>query len=176
MALRVVQYKVPLDQVALPVDLPAALPPIAGDLSQLGECFFNNFVGNAWDAIKERQERLTPPKDYKGAIRIQGTAATTRDPQAKRTRSELIVTVSDNGIGVKSEDLPKFFVPFFTTKATAEKGTGLGLYVIKKIIEAHGGTITVESTYGQGTTFTIRLSALSSTAYAAPTTRPPRSA
>lgn len=174
-ALRVVQYKVPLDQVDLQLDLPETLSQIAGDTSQLGECFFN-FVDNAWDAIKERQARLSPPPDYKGQIRIQGGAATTRDPQAKRTRFELLLTVSDNGIGVRPEDLPKLFVPFFTTKATAEKGTGLGLYVIKKIIEAHGGTITVASTYGQGTTFTIRLPALREPVHATPTTAPPRSA
>jgi len=174
-ALRVVQYKVPLEQVDLQVALPEELPKISGDLPQLGECFFN-FVDNAWDAITERQERLKPPPDYKGTIRIQATAATTSDSHAKRNRSELVLTVSDNGIGVKPEDLPKLFVPFFTTKATAEKGTGLGLYVIKKIIEAHGGTITVDSTYGQSTTFTIHLPALPPGTHEPPLPRPPRAA
>ena len=174
-ALRVVQYKVPLDMLDLALMLPEELPKISGDLPQLGECFFN-FVDNAWDAIKERQERLKPPSDYKGTIRIQATAATTRDPQAKRTRSELLLTVSDNGIGVKPEDLAKLFVPFFTTKATAEKGTGLGLYVIKKIIEAHGGTITADSTYGQGTTFTIHLPAFPPGTHEQPLPRPPQAA
>jgi len=68
------------------------------------------------------------------------------------------VIFSDNGMGVKDEDRNKLFTPFFTTKATSKKGTGLGLYVIRKIVEDnHGGKVEVFSTYQKGTEFRLSL-------------------
>ncbi len=66
------------------------------------------------------------------------------------------LTVADTGHGIAQQDLPKIFDPFFTTKETG-KGTGLGLTVVKGIIDEHGGSIQVESDSGKGTTFTISL-------------------
>lgn len=71
--------------------------------------------------------------------------------------NELEITFMDNGKGIKKEHLSQVFLPFFTTKKT---GTGLGLSICKKIIEAHNGSIEVESTENQRTTFTIRLPVL----------------
>jgi PAS domain S-box-containing protein len=65
-----------------------------------------------------------------------------------------VITIKDTGSGIAPENLPKLFNPFFTTKTT---GTGLGLSICHKIVEAHGGTITVESILGVGTTFFVRL-------------------
>ncbi len=68
----------------------------------------------------------------------------------------VVVTVSDTGAGIPSEQLSKIFDPFFTTKPVGE-GTGLGLSISHGIVERHGGRIEVESTPGRGTTFTISL-------------------
>ena len=66
------------------------------------------------------------------------------------------VWVSDTGRGIKPEQMDKIFDPYFTTKV-GKSGTGLGLYITKKVIEDHSGSIKVDSTPGEGTTFTIRL-------------------
>jgi len=60
----------------------------------------------------------------------------------------LTVIISDNGVGIKKLDLLRIYDPYFTSKPA---GTGLGLAVVQKIMEAHGGKINVESTAGQGT-------------------------
>ena len=76
-----------------------------------------------------------------------------------QTRSEgdiVCLDVIDNGKGIDPEDLPKLFRPFHTTKPG---GTGLGLPTTRKIIQAHGGEIDVQSEPGRGTKFTIRLPA-----------------
>ncbi len=65
-----------------------------------------------------------------------------------------IITVKDTGIGISDKVKPKLFTPFFTTKS---KGQGLGLAVVKRMIEALGGTVTFESQEGNGTTFILRL-------------------
>jgi len=74
--------------------------------------------------------------------------------KASRTEEETSVSFEDSGIGIPEENLPKLFHPLFTTKA---KGQGFGLPVCKRIVEAHNGTITVNSQVGKGSTFTIRI-------------------
>jgi two-component system sensor histidine kinase PilS (NtrC family) len=73
------------------------------------------------------------------------------------------IVVSDTGPGIAPEDLGKIFDPFFTTKPG---GTGLGLSIVHRIIEDHGGAISVESVLGKGTTFRIRLPMVAEGAYA----------
>ncbi|MBD3172519.1 GHKL domain-containing protein [Candidatus Bathyarchaeota archaeon] len=65
-----------------------------------------------------------------------------------------IITISDKGVGISEENMGKLFTPLFTTKA---KGTGLGLAVCNRIVDAHNGNIFVESDEGVGTTFKIIL-------------------
>jgi signal transduction histidine kinase len=76
----------------------------------------------------------------------------------ERVNSHVKAVVADTGHGIPKEDLPKIFHPFFTTKE-AGKGTGLGLTVVHNIVHEHGGSITVDSEPGTGTTFTLMLPA-----------------
>lgn len=69
---------------------------------------------------------------------------------------EICIRVSDNGCGIAQETLARIFDPFFTTRDVGQ-GTGLGLTVSRDIVQAHGGSIEVESAPGSGTTFTIHL-------------------
>jgi signal transduction histidine kinase len=64
--------------------------------------------------------------------------------------------VEDNGHGIPPARIDKIFDPYFTTKQ-GKSGTGLGLYITKKVVEDHNGSLKVDSTPGVGTTFTIRL-------------------
>jgi len=65
-----------------------------------------------------------------------------------------VVSISDTGVGIPDQMRHKLFSPLITGKA---KGTGLGLAVVKRIVDAHGGTITFESEKAKGTTFTVTL-------------------
>ncbi|MFQ5730212.1 MAG: PAS domain-containing sensor histidine kinase [Waddliaceae bacterium] len=65
---------------------------------------------------------------------------------------QIKITLTDNGSGIPQEDIKKIFDPYFSTR---EKGTGLGLAIVKRIVEQHGGTITVDSELGRATTFTL---------------------
>lgn len=94
-----------------------------------------NLVRNAFDAIDNSND---------GRVRI----------SLRAEEHDYRIDVADNGCGITQEQLAKIFDPFFTTKAM---GTGLGLPVCKKIVESHGGSLTCESTAGEGTTFTVRL-------------------
>ena len=72
----------------------------------------------------------------------------------------VVGTVSDTGVGIAADDIPRIWEEFYRTtqaKRTAEHGTGLGLPIVREIIETYGGTIDVESELGQGTTFTFTL-------------------
>jgi signal transduction histidine kinase len=72
----------------------------------------------------------------------------------------LVVEVQDRGIGIDPADLPKLFTPFFRTdrsRSRASGGVGLGLAMAKRIVEAHGGTISAESRSNAGTTFRVTL-------------------
>ncbi len=72
--------------------------------------------------------------------------------------SKLVIKISDEGIGIPEEDLPRLFAPFYRASNTSNiKGSGLGLSIVKHAVDLHGGTIQVNSKQGVGTTFTITL-------------------
>ena len=111
---------------------------ILADATQLSQVFLNILL-NASQAIDSSQT-ITE----KGTINL-----STREDQ-----NNLFVIIKDNGCGIPKEVLPKIFDPFFSTK---KKGSGLGLSVSYNIIKQHHGDINVDSSPGQGTTFTIQL-------------------
>ncbi|MEM2146973.1 MAG: PAS domain S-box protein, partial [Candidatus Jordarchaeaceae archaeon] len=74
--------------------------------------------------------------------------------KASKTDSMALISVEDTGAGIPEENMSKIFQPLFTTKS---KGQGLGLAVCKKLVEAHGGEITVKSEVGKGTTFIVKI-------------------
>ena len=74
--------------------------------------------------------------------------------KSRKTRGKVEVSLADTGVGIPKGTLERLFTPLFTTKA---RGMGFGLAICKRIIEAHGGRISVESTVGKGTTFTLSI-------------------
>ncbi|MDI1254769.1 MAG: ATP-binding protein [Flavobacterium sp.] len=95
-----------------------------------------NLVKNAIQSIPENQE-------YKSIV-----------VWVKREENNVLITVEDNGVGIEPENSQYIFEPKFTTKTS---GMGLGLGIIKNIIENYKGTITFETKYGRGTVFTVSL-------------------
>jgi signal transduction histidine kinase len=72
----------------------------------------------------------------------------------QRTATQVQLHVRDTGSGMSAEQLARIFEPLYTTKP---EGTGLGLYIVREIMAAHAGHVTVQSVEGQGTTFTLTL-------------------
>jgi two-component system sensor histidine kinase/response regulator len=80
---------------------------------------------------------------------------------AEQKEDNVLISVTDTGVGISKEDLPFIFEDFYVGKSgVVEKGSGLGLALTRRIIEAHNGSISVESEPGKGSTFVIRLPAL----------------
>jgi len=144
--IEMVQFKVKLSEFDLVRNYTKDTPRVRGNLTQLEEVFFN-FIDNAYDSIVERSSALKEA-GFRGQIVF----------SAQKQDGTLKIIIEDNGLGVKDENIKKIFTPFFTTKISARKGTGLGLYVIKKIIEdTHKGKIFFESKYQKGTRFVVEL-------------------
>jgi two-component system sensor histidine kinase ChvG len=78
------------------------------------------------------------------------------DVRVESQGEEVVLTVSDTGPGIGAEDLPRVFSRFFTTRGRA-RGTGLGLALVQAVAQAHGGSVSVRSSPGQGATFEVRL-------------------
>ncbi|OGS46279.1 MAG: hypothetical protein A2539_02820 [Elusimicrobia bacterium RIFOXYD2_FULL_34_15] len=151
-SLNLLSCKFDLTELGLLYELPAGDFKVAGNLAQLQDVFFN-LLDNAHDAQKKKKEEMGWGKiqlesDFKPKIII----------RAKRENGFLKLEIEDNGIGMMPAQVDQTFIPFFTTKASAMKGTGLGLYVIKRMVESHReGKIEVKSEYGKGTTFFMQL-------------------
>jgi signal transduction histidine kinase len=113
-------------------DLAGSLPLVLVDADQVGQVFLN-LVVNAVEAMPEG-----------GTLTI----------HTRSTGDAIVTSFTDTGIGIPPENLEKIFQPLFTTKT---KGIGLGLAVSRRLIEANGGTLVVESRPGEGSTFTVTI-------------------
>jgi two-component system phosphate regulon sensor histidine kinase PhoR len=118
---------------------------VAGNAASLEQVVFN-LLDNALD--------YTPPGG-KVTLHVAALAAS--------GKKQFALTVSDTGVGIPPEDLPRIFERFYRAdkvRSRSQGGTGLGLAIAKHIVENHGGQITAGSTPGQGTTFTVTLPAI----------------
>jgi len=131
---------------ALTTDFAPGLPlvPVVG--ADVGRVLLNLFT-NAFYAVRQRQQ--TAEAGYQPAVEV----------STRQVNGRVEIRVQDNGTGMPAEVQAKVFQPFFTTKPTGE-GTGLGLSLSHDIIaQGHGGTLSVESQPGRGSTFLVALPA-----------------
>ena len=117
------------------VDLAASLPTVQGDHDRLMQ-IFENLIGNAIK-FTEAGGRITVG--------------------AKPEPGEVLFWVSDTGMGLRQEDLPRVFDRFWRAQEGNKHGAGLGLPIAKGIVEGHGGRIWVDSALGRGTTFSFTI-------------------
>ena len=119
-------------RIMIELDKGENIPPIDHDPNQINQVLLNLLL----NAIQSM--------DKPGSIFV----------TLRRDKDVVLITVADQGKGIPPENLSNIFHPFFTTKG---HGTGLGLSLARRIVEAHGGTITVRSEVGKGTQFVLRL-------------------
>jgi signal transduction histidine kinase len=121
------------ERVAIEEDVPAALPPVLVDKGVLARAL-TNVVENALHAMPDE-----------GTLRVSARAL---------DEDHVELAVADTGVGMSEADLARIFEPYFSTRAA---GTGLGLTIARRNVEANGGSIAVESEVGRGTTVRITL-------------------
>src|SRR5271166_3387111 len=119
-------------RIMIELEVSGAIPPVDHDPNQVNQVLLNLLL----NAIQSM--------DKPGAIRV----------SLEADGDDVLIAVTDEGKGIQPETLPNIFRPFFTTKG---HGTGLGLSLARRIVEAHGGHIDVASEVGKGSRFAIRL-------------------
>lgn len=117
-------------------EVPASLPPVRIDARMMRRALLNLLINGAQAAGPS------------------GHVVVRARPLERNGRAFVQLEVSDDGPGIATDVAPRIFEPFFTTRAT---GTGLGLAVVKGIVEAHGGELSVTSTPGDGATLAVNL-------------------
>ena len=137
--LSLLEHQLMSARIQVRLELADDLPRVMGDENKLQQVFLN-LILNAQDAMPSG-----------GWVTLTTTHHTDRG-------AEVIATISDTGQGISQDDIKRIYDPFFTTKGAGSSGTGLGLSITYGIIQEHSGHITVESSLGKGTSFSIRLS------------------
>jgi len=131
--LPIIETEATKHNVKVTVDVPPTVPAVNGDSAMLRQAFLNLAI-NACQAMPTG-----------GSLRLRSGAA---------SRGRVEVLVQDTGVGIAPEHLSKIFNLYFTTK---ERGTGIGLSMVYRIIQMHDGEVEVQSTPGRGTTFRVLL-------------------
>ncbi|HEX8138465.1 MAG TPA: ATP-binding protein [Pyrinomonadaceae bacterium] len=134
-ALRLVEVQAAENNIKVSIESEPGVPPVMADAESLRSVFTNLLI-NGLQAIDGQGGELLVKLRAEGAGHLAH------------------IEITDTGHGIAPEDISKVFEPYFSTKET---GTGLGLAIVKKAIDDHGGTISVRSKPGTGTTFTITL-------------------
>ena len=106
-------------------------PIIDGDVEQIKQVFFN-VIGNAFDAVPDKSE-----------IRI----------IISWENDFITIQIIDHGVGIKKENVSRVFEPYFTTK---EKGNGIGMMIVHRIMKNHNGEVGIDSKFGSGTIVTLK--------------------
>lgn len=133
-----VSHKLKLGNVEVQLGLADDLPVVHGDASQMQQVILNLVMNGAEASIGKPERRVAIATHW------------------EKSTDSVVVDVTDNGEGILPEILPKIFDPFFTTKGEG-KGVGLGLAVVYGIVDAHNGEITVKSSPGAGSIFTVTI-------------------
>ncbi len=139
-------YATQTDKHRIELDLPEDLPIISGDEERLRQVF-TNLLNNA---LKYSPEG--------GVIRI--GAWVEEKPQDGKTQRRVVIYVADQGVGIPESELPNIFDRFYRVDSSLRRstaGAGLGLFLVRAIVEAHGGQIWVRSELGKGTTVFVAL-------------------
>jgi signal transduction histidine kinase len=131
--LPIIETEASKHNVKVTVDVPPSVPAVNGDSAMLRQAFLNLAI-NACQAMPNA-----------GSLRLKAGPS---------SRARVEVIVQDTGVGIAPEHLSKIFNLYFTTK---EKGTGIGLSMVYRIIQMHDGEVEVQSTPGRGTTFRVLL-------------------
>ncbi len=132
-SVRLVQQDARMHGIGIRLSIAENLPPLSLDPDRFSQCLLNLYL-NAIEAMADG-----------GRLTVAAQAAADGGVQ---------ISVTDTGMGIPEENRSKIFDPYFTTKTT---GTGLGLAIVYKIVEAHGGTISIEDAPRGGTRFTVYL-------------------
>ncbi len=179
-SLRLLHHRLEAKMISLHRSYAAGSDLIRGDDYQLEQAFVNLFL-NALEAMgpngkldvttditgagaeindspAQSQQRAESGEGAHGVTRPASPLSPLSSPAGGQR--QLRVRIKDSGVGIAPESMTRLFEPFFTTK---QNGTGLGLAITRRIIQEHGGAISVESEPNQGATFSVLLSALDQT-------------
>jgi signal transduction histidine kinase len=126
--------KADLNSISIRTELDSGLPQITADRIQVQQVLMNLML-NGIEAVKDAKGELTVTSE-------------------RTENGQLLISVSDSGIGIPTEEMGRIFEAFFTTKA---QGTGMGLSISRRIVEAHGGSLWACANAGRGATFHFTL-------------------
>ena len=160
--LRLTRPAIDQNGVKVDLDLDPGLPRVRGDAGQLQQICLN-LIMNGLEAMPDGGRLIVATRRAGGSVfevpasrRGVGGAPDVRLRVGTVKGGFAEISVSDTGEGIPPEHLNRIFAPFFTTKGVG-RGTGLGLAICQRIVKTHGGTMTVTSHVGRGSTFTIVL-------------------
>ena len=139
-AVQLADTKVKRGDIYVEIQVPDTLPQIHGDPHQLTQ-LFTNLLTNAYEAM-----------DGRGRVTI--AARATRMEDGAAGRDAVLIELADEGPGMPADVADRVFSPFFTTKA---QGSGLGLAIVRKIVDAHDGSIDLQTAPGRGTNIRVTL-------------------